>query len=146
MRITKMNASQLNGNMFLISISNIKDGIMTVESGHCLALHSFENGEESNIYTNGKDESFTMKVLTEKGYYSRKKIRISLKGIEVKLVTEDGKKKQFYAISEEIYYSLKEIYNVKGKTFITAWQRDNLSKAIGILAMCEHITDPYCTR
>jgi hypothetical protein len=79
--------------------------------------------------------------LTDKGYYSKKPLN-------VEFVTPDRIKTapssmRYIELTDEEYHYLDLNYTKKGKIFQTEWQRHSTDKAVGDLAWCSVMKDPY---
>ena len=133
MNLIEKNTTDLNGKKVFFEMEKLTDNILEINPFETIELESFVNGEGEQV------ESFLANQLTKNSYYSSKKILVSLEGLNVEIETlKNGKKIIF--LNEDFYYTLKEVFNVKGKIF-SSWKGDD--KAIKILALCKHITDPY---
>ena len=106
------------------------------------------------LYNGDLSENKLLCSLTPKGYYSTKPIYVDFATID-RVVNVgggkctiingklDGNGKKYMEITEEEYNYLLDNYTNKGKIFQTAEQRYRTNKAVGDLAWCASMKDPY---
>jgi len=82
---------------------------------------------------------YTLKHLTKKGFYSKKPLLLD---IECTYFNDGGV--DCLGISKETFEMLRDNYtDLDGKIFQTSEQRFRTNKAIGDLAWCDRMKDPY---
>ena len=97
---------------------------------------------DTEINSNYWDEKIhRLSHLTAKGYYSTKPLYIDFATHDRVDVAETGTK--YIILTDEEYEFLKANYTQQGKIFETFEQRQRTLKAVGDLAWCSVMKDPY---
>ena len=86
------------------------------------------------------EKSQRLNHLTEKGYYSKKPLYIDF--ATPGRVESNGSKK-WIVLTDSEYNFLKDNYTQMGKIFQTYEQKQRTLKAVGYLAWCSSMKDPY---
>jgi hypothetical protein len=97
--------------------------------------------KNSAIYNGNMSENKSLCSVTEKGYYSIKPIYVDF-ATECRIKLSPTGKKYIEITDDEYDYLLKN-YTEKGKIFQTYEQKMRTLKAIGNLAWCSAMKDPY---
>jgi hypothetical protein len=94
-----------------------------------------------SIYSGDMSKNKHLSHLTKKGYYSKKPLYVDFATIERVKTAPSGNK--YIELTDEEYDYLLDNYTAKGKIFQTAEQRYRTNKAVGDLAWCASMKDPY---
>jgi hypothetical protein len=93
-----------------------------------------------SIYNNGMDNVNRLSHLTKKGYYSQKPLYVDFAVIDRVKPAVHG---NYIELTDDEYNYMLNNYTEKGKIFQTSEQRFRTNKAVGDLAWCAAMKDPY---
>lgn len=94
-----------------------------------------------SIYSGNMANNKRLTHLTEKGYYSKKPLYVDFATNDRVKTLANGNK--YIELNDREYDYLEANFTQKGKIFQTYEQRKRTEKAVGDLAWCSLMKDPY---